>query len=206
MKKSIYINQRRKERGQNILIKMKAAIYCRVSTIDKGQTTKQQAQPLVKYCKEQGWEYEVFEDYASGSKESRPELDKMMAKIRSRELKAVLVLRLDRLGRSLKHLLQLTEEFRNKNVKFVCLNPNIDTTTPTGELMLQLLGAISQFERRLIQERIKDKLKYIDNEIEKKGYDVSKAGNKITGRGRPKESKDKKIRRTSGYYQRWMKK
>jgi len=185
---------------------MKAAIYTRVSTIDKGQTLEQQELPLIEYCKREGWEHEVFQDHASGSKESRPELDKMMQRLRKREFDSVVIYRLDRLGRSLKHLLQLVEEFRNLKIRFICLTQNIDTSTAQGMFFLQILGAAAEFERQLIRERIKDKLDYIDKQIEDKGFYISKQGSRITGRGRPKGSKDKKVRRKSGYLLRWQNK
>ncbi len=185
---------------------MKVAIYCRVSTIDRGQTLEQQENPLIEYCKKENWDYEVFKDFASGSKESRPELDKMMQRIRKREFDAVLIFRLDRLGRSLKHLLQLVEELSNLKIRFICFTQNIDTSTAQGMFFLQIMGATAEFERQLIRERIKDKLHYIDSVIEKDGFYVSEKGNKISRRGRPTGAKDKKDRRTSGYYQRWNKK
>lgn len=184
---------------------MRAAIYCRVSTIDKGQTLEQQELPLIEYCNKEGWSYEVFKDYASGMKESRPELDKMMHRVRKKEFDILIVYRLDRLGRSLKHLLQLVEELRNLKVRVIFHTQNIDTDTPQGMFFLQILGAASEFERQLIRERIKDKLDYIDKVIAKDGFYISKNKNRITGRGRPKGSKDKKIRRKGGYYLRWQK-
>src|SRR3989344_6989933 len=166
--------------------KIRTAIYTRVSTIDKGQTLEQQELPLIEYCKKENWEYEVFKDFASGSKESRPELDKMMQRIRNKEFDGVMIYRLDRLGRSLKHLLQLVEEFSNKKIRFICLTQNIDTSTAQGMFFFQILGAAAEFERQLIRERIKDKLDYL----------------KSTGKllGRPQGSKDKKRRKKGGYY------
>lgn len=184
---------------------MKAAIYTRVSTIDKGQTLEQQELPLIDYCKRESWSYEVFKDHASGSKESRPDLDKMMQRIRKKEFDILLVYRLDRLGRSLKHLLQLVEEFNNLKVRVIFFQNNLDTSTAQGMFTFQILGAAAEFERQLIRERIKDKLDYIDRQIEEKGFHISKAGNKVTSRGRPKGAKDKKRRRKSGYLLRWTK-
>ena len=181
----------------------RAAIYTRVSTIDKGQTLEQQEVPLIEYCNKQGWTYEVFKDFASGSKESRPELDKMMKRIRAKEFDIVLVFRLDRLGRSLKHLLQLVEEFKNRKVRVIFHTQNIDTETPQGMFFLQILGSTAEFERQLIRERIKDKLRYIDGMIEKDGFYISKSGRKVKKMGRPEGSKDKKVRRKSGYMLRW---
>lgn len=168
---------------------LRVAIYTRISTIDKGQTLEQQEIPLIEYCENEGWSYHIFKDYASGSKESRPELDLMMQKLRKKEFNAVLIFRLDRLGRSLKHLLQLVEEFRNKNIRFICYNQDIDTSTPQGMFFLQILGAAAEFERQLLRERIKEKLDYLKS----KGVKL----------GRPSGSKDRKKRKRGGYFLRY---
>ncbi len=171
---------------------MKVGIYVRDSTNEERQNPQTQSNPLIAKCKSEGWDYVVFQEFASGAKESRPELDKMLQRIRNKEFNAVLVWRLDRLGRSLKHLLQLIEEFKKKNVAFISLMEGFDTSTPQGELFFHIAGAFAQFERRLIQERINS------------GLDRAKLEGKRLGR--PKGSKDKKIRRKSGYWQRWTKK
>lgn len=169
----------------------KCAIYCRVSTQD--QTLEQQKAPLIKYCQEQGWEYDIFEEKISGAKDSRPQLGLMMDRIRSRAYNKVLVYKLDRLGRSLKHLLQLVEEFNNKDVQFICLNPSVDTKTASGRFFIQIMGAVAELERGITIERTKEKLDYIKN-VE---------GRKL---GRPSGSKDKRSRNKSGYYLRYAKK
>lgn len=168
---------------------MKAALYARVSTENKGQTVEQQLEPMVKHCRAQGWEYEAFTDYASGAKDSRPQLDVMMQRLRSKEFDAVLVLRLDRLGRSLQHLLQLIQEFRNLKIRFISLTQGFDTETPQGRFFLQVIGAVAEFERELIRERINDKLKV----LKEKGVKL----------GRPLGAKDKKKRKKGGYYLRY---
>ena len=170
---------------------MKAALYCRVSTSDKGQTVEQQLLPMVQYCEKEGWQHEAFTDYASGAKDSRPELDKMLQRLRAREFNAVVVLRLDRLGRSLQHLLQLIQEFRNLKVRFISTTQGFDTETPQGRFFLQVIGAVAEFERELIRERINDKLKV----LKAKGVKL----------GRPKGAKDKKERKKGGYYLRYRK-
>lgn len=114
----------------------------------------------------------------------------MLQRIRNKEFNAVMIWRLDRLGRSLKHLLQLIEEFRNKNVAFISLTEGFDTTTAQGELFLHISGAYAQFERALIQERINAGLK--------------RAKEQGKSLGRPKGSKDIKARRKSGYWLRWV--
>jgi DNA invertase Pin-like site-specific DNA recombinase len=178
-----------KPRG--ITTKMKA-LYIRNSTTEERQNPLTQINPLVDKCKKENWDYVIFQEFASGAKESRPELDKMMSRIRQGEFDAVMVWRLDRLGRSLKHLLQLIEEFKKMKVSFISLTEGFDTGTPQGELFFHIAGAFAQFERRLIQERINA------------GLDRARGENKQLGR--PKGSKDKKIRRKSGYWQRWTKK
>ncbi len=170
---------------------MKVALYVRNSTNEERQNPQTQIHPLVQKCGRDGWTYEIFQEFASGSKESRPELDKMLKRIRDKEFNAVLVWRLDRLGRSLKHLLQLIEEFRKKDVAFISLTEGFDTSTPQGELFFHIAGAFAQFERRLIQERINAGLDRARDE-----------GKKL---GRPHGAKDTKRRRKSGYYLRWNK-
>ncbi len=171
-----------------VTLTKKTAIYCRVSTQD--QTLEQQRQPLIEMCKNEGWEYQLFEEKISGAKESRFELDRMMYGIRHRKFNRVLILKLDRLGRSLKHLIQLIEEFNNKEVQFICLSPTVDTKSAQGRFFLQIIGAVAELERELIRERTKAKLDYLKSQ-----------GVKL---GRPKGSKDKKKRRTSGYHLRWV--
>lgn len=171
---------------------MKVALYIRNSTNEERQNPQTQIKPLTERCNREGWSYKVFQEFASGAKESRPELDRMMIAIRNKEFDSVMVWRLDRLGRSLKHLLQLIEEFKKKKVAFISLTEGFDTSTPQGELFFNIAGSFAQFERRLIQERINA------------GLERAKAEGKTFGR--PKGSKDKKRRRKSGYYMRYMKK
>lgn len=166
---------------------MKAAIYARVSTEE--QTLEQQIEPCVNYCKAKGWEYIIFEEKASGSKETRPQLDIMMQGLRAKKAECVVVYKLDRLGRSLKHLLQLTEEFKNKGISFISISEGFDTSTPMGRFGLSIMGALAQMERELISERTRQKLQYLKSQ-----------GKHI---GRPPGAKDKKPRRKAGYYSRW---
>lgn len=179
---------------------MKIALYVRNSTNEERQNPEAQLKPLRERCKREGWEFEVFQEFASGAKESRPELNRMLQQVRAKKFNAVMVWRLDRLGRSLKHLLQLIEEFKKKNVKFFSLTEGFDTTTPQGELFFFIAGAFAQFERKLIQERINAGLSERKAKLKKDGFIISKTGQKRTSLGRPKGSKDKKVRRKSGYY------
>lgn len=170
---------------------MIAALYIRNSTTELKQNPETQLLPLKQYCQDRQIDYEVFQEFASGAKESRPELDAMMQGIRARKFNIVLVWRLDRLGRSLKHLLQLIEEFRNKDVKFISLMEGFDTTTAQGELFFHIAASFAQFERQLIKERINA------------GLDRARLEGKPLGR--PKGKKDTRQRRKSGYYLRWSK-
>ncbi|WP_210437862.1 recombinase family protein, partial [Vibrio crassostreae] len=89
----------------------------------------------------------------SGKSKRRLELERMTDALRHGDI--VVVQRLDRLGRSLKDLIELLDSFKQQDVKFISLNENIDTTTATGELAFHMIGAIAQFDRRLISERTK---------------------------------------------------
>jgi DNA invertase Pin-like site-specific DNA recombinase len=168
---------------------MKVALYIRNSTNEDRQNPETQIRPLREKCERDGWEYVIFQEFASGAKQSRPELDKMLQRIRAGEFDAIMVWRLDRLGRSLQHLLQLIEEFKNKKVKFISLTEGFDTSTAQGELFFSIAGAFAQFERKLIQERVNA------------GLDRAKKEGKRLGR--PVGSSDKKERRKSGYWIRW---
>ena len=133
---------------------MKSAIYSRVST-DK-QTTDNQTQELLAVAERNGWTVEaVYSDVISGSKEKRPELDALMQSVISREVDVVLVWDISRLGRSLQHLLKLLDDFHAKKVDLYFHQQRIDTTTPTGKMMFVIAGAFGEWERGMIQERIK---------------------------------------------------
>ena len=136
---------------------MKAAIYARVSTLDKGQDTEVQLRDLRSYAQARGWIIagEYVDKGQSGAKDRRPELDRLMKDVRKRKVDLILCWRLDRLGRSLKHLILTLDELQSVGVGFVSYNENLDLTTSTGRLMFQLLGAFAEFERNLIKERVK---------------------------------------------------
>jgi len=136
---------------------MKCAIYARVSTLDKGQDTEVQLRDLRSYAQARGWMIagEYVDKGQSGAKDRRPELDKLMEDARKRKVDLILCWRLDRLGRSLKHLILTLDELQSVGVGFVSYNENLDLTTSTGRLMFQLLGAFAEFERNLIKERVR---------------------------------------------------
>lgn len=138
--------------------KMKVAIYCRVSTEE--QDADKQEEICLEYCKRNNLEvYRVYKDIISGKTTSRPEFNKMLEEMRLMKFGCIMVTKLDRLGRSLQHLLSLFNEFEKKGVQFIATTQNIDTTSSTGKLQLQIMGAFAEFERNLISERTKEGLK-----------------------------------------------
>lgn len=134
---------------------MKAAIYARVSTDQ--QSAALQIDALREFCGRRSWEVAgEFVDLAeSGSKTSRPELDRLMREARTGAFGVVLVWKFDRFARSVIHLLHALETFRSRGVEFVSLTEGIDTSTPIGKLAFSIIGAIAEFERELIRERVK---------------------------------------------------
>jgi DNA invertase Pin-like site-specific DNA recombinase len=133
---------------------MRAAIYARVSTVD--QHEENQLAELRKYVEARGWELvrEYVDKGVSGTKESRPALVQLLRDAKRRRLDVVVCWRLDRLGRNLKHLITLLDELQALGVGFVSLAEGIDATTPAGKLQMHILGAIAEFERGRIVERV----------------------------------------------------
>ncbi|HZT68932.1 MAG TPA: recombinase family protein [Terriglobia bacterium] len=135
---------------------MRVALYGRVSTTNHGQDVNMQLRELREYAGRRGFEVVgEYTDMASGAKDSRPELNRLMADAGQREFDAVLVWKLDRFGRSLKHLVNALAEFEALGIAFISLKDNLDLTTPAGRLMFQIIGAMAEFERSLIQERVR---------------------------------------------------
>jgi DNA invertase Pin-like site-specific DNA recombinase len=133
---------------------LRVALYARVSTLNN-QDPEMQLTELREYAGHRGWQ--ISEEYTdqgvSGCKESRPALNRLMSDACRRRFDAILVWKIDRFGRSLKHLVNALAELAALGVAFVSLRDNLDLSTPTGRLMFQLLGAMAEFERALIQER-----------------------------------------------------
>lgn len=95
----------------------------------------------------------IYKDVYSGKGKDRPELEKMLEALRGGD--TVVVWKLDRLGRSLKDLIEILDGFKTNGVQFISLTENIDTTSAVGELTFHIIGAMAQFERNLISERTK---------------------------------------------------
>lgn len=163
----------------------KCAIYCRVSASD--QNPQNQVELLKKYGSQQNFMvYKVYTDIISGIKDSRPALNDMMFDMRKNLFNCIIIWKLDRLGRSLKHLLTICEELHHKGIDLIVTSQNIDTKTASGKLLFNILGSVAEFERELISERTKLGQRHAKN--------IGKRG------------KDKNPRRKSGYYRRWEKK
>jgi DNA invertase Pin-like site-specific DNA recombinase len=132
----------------------RAAIYVRVSTNE--QETDMQETELKEYCENRSWSCTVYKDKGqSGAKNDRPALTVLLADLRKRKFDVVIVWSLDRLARSLKQLLSIAEECRDLGVDLVSLKQNVDTTLPAGRLTFMVLGAVAEFEREMLRERVR---------------------------------------------------
>ena len=132
---------------------MKIAIYARVSTDE--QTTDNQVLKLEQVADRNGWEVEaIYADTISGAKSKRPELEKLMQSVMRKEVDIVMVWSVDRLGRSLQHLTALLSDIESKGINLYLHQHNIDTSTPSGKMLFQLLGVFAEFERSMIRERV----------------------------------------------------
>jgi len=130
------------------------AVYARISTEE--QFADAQLHALREYAARRGAEaVEYVDNGISGRRSSRPQLDRMLAAARRREVQAVAVVRLDRLARSLAHMAALGEELRALGVELVSLTEGIDTATPTGRALFGMCGVFAQLEVDLLRERTK---------------------------------------------------
>jgi len=136
---------------------LRAALYARVSTSNHGQDVGLQLDELRQVAAHRGWRIvdEFVDEGISGAKDSRPALDRMMAAAQAGRMDVVMIWKLDRLGRSLRNLLVLIESLSAAGVGLTSVrDPGIDTTSPTGRLLLQLLGCFAEYERELLRERV----------------------------------------------------
>ncbi len=141
----------------------RVAIYARVSTSE--QSTESQLLDLRHYTQERGWH--LYQEYCdngvSGTKDSRPELNKLMNSAKKRKFDTVLVWRFDRFARSTKHLVLALEEFKSLGIQFVSYQENVDTGSPLGNAIFTIIGAMAQLERDIIVERVKAGLRRAKN-------------------------------------------
>ncbi len=135
-------------------MKKRTALYLRCSTTD--QHTETQELDLRQLASQRGFEIvEVYSDYASGAKNSRPQLDRMMADARKGKFDVVLVWACDRLARSVTHFLETIDELNRLNVEFVSFREQLETGGPLGRAVVVIISAIAELERSLIVERVK---------------------------------------------------
>lgn len=137
---------------------MKVAIYVRVSTEE--QDADKQEFLCQEYCKRNNYTvYKVYKDIISGKNITRPDFNFLLEDMRQYKFDAIMVTKLDRIGRSLGHLISMFEEFNKRGIHFIAVTQNIDTSTATGKLQLHILGAFAEFERNIISERTKEGLR-----------------------------------------------
>lgn len=137
--------------------RMRVALYARVSTIGNGQSPEMQLRELREYCERRSWTPagEYVDVGISGTKEKRPELDRLLSDAHRRRFDAVVVWKFDRFARSVSHLLRALETFKALGVEFVSLSEQVDTSTPMGKMVFTVVGAVAELERSLIVERVK---------------------------------------------------
>jgi DNA invertase Pin-like site-specific DNA recombinase len=138
---------------------MRVAIYGRVSRHDKDQTPENQMLKLREFAERHGWSVvKEYSDVASGTTPSRPDLDRMLKAARERRFDAILLVRIDRLGRSVSNLKNIAEALQHYGVDLICTDQNIDTSSASGKLFFTLLSAFAEFELDVLRERTKDGL------------------------------------------------
>lgn len=131
-----------------------AALYARVSTLD--QNCEVQLEDLRRFAGKRFARYCEYTDAGvSGTQRHRPQLDALMKDAHKRLFDVVLVWKFDRFARSLKHLIESLDEFSALGIDFISLTEGVDTTTPAGQLLFHIVGAVAQFERDLIVERVR---------------------------------------------------
>lgn len=145
--------------------------YARVSTVDQNLTAQLEA---LAGCDK------IFQEKASASTTNRPELQNLLSFVRDGD--SVFVSKMDRIARNTADLLQIVDQLEKKKVAFKVLNINLDTSAPTGKLMLTMLGAISQFERELLLER------------QREGIAIAKREGKYLGRKPTARAKENQVK------------
>src|SRR3990172_3815572 len=162
----------------------RVGIYVRVST--DGQTTVNQQRELEVAAKRHAWKVvEVFRDHGISGKngrEKRPAFDRLLLGVSRKDFDIVAAWSVDRLGRSLQHLLSFLAELKAKGIDLYLHQQGVDTSTPAGRALFQMLGVFAEFERAMIVERIKS------------GLRRAKAQGKTLGRARIPQQLERRIR------------
>src|SRR5690349_24780448 len=135
----------------------RVAIYARVSTTNHGQDVGLQTRELRQFAETRGWTLagEYIDAGVSGAKDSRPELNRLMAEAHKRRFDVVCVWRFDRFARSVSHLLRALETVKALGIEFCSFSEQLDTSTPAGKMVFTVLGAVAELERDLIAERVR---------------------------------------------------
>lgn len=159
-------------------IKRRAALYARVSTSDQKNGLDAQVRALKIYCEQNHIvDYEIYcDENQSGTKSSRPGLDRMMKAVETGEIDSVIVFAFSRYARSVTHMLRGLETFKKQNTNFVSLTEKLDLNTSLGHVVFVIISAIAQLERDLIAERVRN------------GLAAARARGKILGRVRKRNS------------------
>src|SRR5437870_2605682 len=132
----------------------RVAVYARVSTGD--QSCEPQLRDVREYVAARGWQAEEYTDIGvSGARQRRPGLDRLLAAVKARRVDVVVVAAFDRMGRSVRHLVETLDLFRHLGVEFISLREQIDTGSPLGQAVFTIIAAIAQLERSLIAERVR---------------------------------------------------
>ncbi len=148
--------------------------YCRVSMADDRQTTDLQKDALLASGVDAR---NIYEDHASGAKDDRPGLKACLSYLQAGDI--LVVWRLDRLGRSLSHLIEIVADLKARGIDFRTLHEFIDTTTATGELQFHLFGALAQYERALTRERVIAGLRAAERRGRRGGRPIAMDGEKV---------------------------
>ncbi|MGE3683315.1 MAG: recombinase family protein [Bdellovibrionales bacterium] len=162
---------------------LKVVTYSRVSTSHHTQNPQVQVEELRRYCKARDWEivHEVIDHGYCGDTVARPGLKHLQELVKQRQVDAVIVVKLDRLFRSLRHLVVTLEEWESVGVKFVAVKDSVDWTTPAGRFFVQVLGSLAELEKSILIERTMMGLEH-----------ARRSGKKL---GRPKTRNDSDIQR-----------
>ena len=179
---------------------MKIAIYARTSTNNQQKGLESQIRALRSYCKSKGInKFKLYQDSGiSGSKSSRPELDTLMSDVKSGKINTVIVYSFSRFSRSTKHLLATLELFNSLAITFISISENLDTRTAMGKAIFTIISSISQLERELISERVKNGL----NNARAKGKTIGRTKQRNSDLIRSLRSQNmsyRKIAKLTGY-------
>ena len=137
---------------------MKVAIYTRVSThmqVEKGISLEAQKETLIKYCNDNNFEYEVFEDKGISGKsiEKRRSLQNLLNRLKDFDI--IIVWKLSRIGRNMRDILNMMYEFDKSNVRFISYNENIDTSNSMSKMLMYVIGICAEIERDNTSENVK---------------------------------------------------